>query len=193
MRGGKSTPRRRSGAVPTGLSGIRYEAGLTVKAMAHKIGTDHGFVRRLEKGGTIPKNHPWLPRAAAAYNVPLASLAPQLADKEMSAPVVARLAGQKLTRAKKPGTALVKVPKKPDTAVARGPYNKLKKLSKESRQVVRGIIEVLNLNALKGNKYVELRAVPAGALGSFLDDYLKMKGITGNMILTPDFVDHFDH
>lgn len=192
----RQPPRSYRGKQLSGLAAKRAALGYTAKDMAARIPADRRIIDLLEKGGAVPKNHPWLPRIAELYEVPVEELAPQLSDAELPGAQVERLRKQLVAKPRKataPGTAIVRVKapgEKPTTQ--RGPYNKLKKLPKDARQVARGLIEVLNLNALKGNRFVELRAVPLGPLGEILTDYLKMKGIDAPMILAPDFTEYFD-
>src|SRR4051812_41105738 len=88
---------------------LQQAAGLrTQQALAKRAKVGAPVVQKLGRGGLLPRNHPLLPRIAAALRVEVSQLLPFCAQSDMDGRQVKRLLKTRKQRAERgTGTALV--------------------------------------------------------------------------------------
>lgn len=169
-------PRMRGGKVPSGLGGVRYHLGFTKQQMADRCGVSLGTISKVEAHEpTDPKSHDVI---AKEYGVSVAELA--------AGKVKAAAPGKSIVVAKQ--APLIKAAKASPVRA----YNTLRGVSVPVRQFVRTLATQVNIEAMKGNRYVTLPPLPTAMVADFLTDYMLAHGIKRPMLLDPEWADMFD-
>ena len=181
---------------PINLADRRKEIGKTMEQMIAESGVSYAMFYMAEKL-RLPKNHPYAPKVAMAYGVPLEEfLKLQIKAKPLAEQQVKRLAARFERNAqRKSGKALVKYkgPRNGVTVVRGRPRgNQLqRKFDQKVLRTARGLCTHTNMSLMQGQSHTTLEGVPAEHLGVILNDWLALHGVKP-LVLTENYSDIFD-